>query len=107
MASRAKWCTQLTGEELLEDACDKLFGSAAGEMFEYYKKLAEASENCEGYSMTWVPPTVKEMYGGYRNEIEDIVSRVRTAMDSCPEVEKQRIENQLGYWDKTLEILDK
>ncbi|NLN56347.1 MAG: DUF4838 domain-containing protein [Clostridiales bacterium] len=107
VASRAMWCTQLTGEELLEDACDKLFGSAAGEMFEYYKKLAEASENCEGYSMTWVPPTVKEMYGGYRNEIEDIVSRVRTAMDSCTEVEKQRIENQLGYWDKTLEILDK
>ncbi|MDD4124644.1 MAG: DUF4838 domain-containing protein [Eubacteriales bacterium] len=107
VASRAMWGTDMTGEELLKDACCKLFGSAADAMFEYYQKLAYASESCESYSITWVPPTVKQMYEDYEDEIDIIIAKIRAAMEGCSETEKQRIESQLYYWDKTKELLDK
>lgn len=37
------WDGSLTGEDILMDACQKLFGNAANEMFAYYKALADSS----------------------------------------------------------------
>ncbi|MBP5230580.1 MAG: hypothetical protein ILO68_02525, partial [Clostridia bacterium] len=98
VASRAMWGTEKTGEELLRDACGKLFGAAAEQMFLYYRKLAEISEKTEEYSMTWVPPDVKKLYGSHIEELTEIVKAVRTARAGCTNVEKERISNQLSYW---------
>lgn len=98
VASRSMWGTDKTGEELLRDACDKLFGTAAEAMFNYYAKLAEISENSREYSMTWVPADVKKFYGPYKEELIELVKAIRNAAAGCTNLERERVHNQLGYW---------
>ena len=100
VASRSMWGTEKNGEELLRDACDKLFGAAGEAMFNYYKKLADISESSTEYSMTWVPANVKKFYGPYKDELIELVKAVRSAQAGCTNIEKERIHNQLGYWAK-------
>ncbi len=102
VAARSMWGTEKTGEELLRDACDKLFGAAAGPMFEYYMKLAEISENSEEYSMTWVPANVRKFYGSHKDELVEIVKRVLQSRKDCTDIEKERVNNQMAYWTATL-----
>ena len=92
----------MTGEELLHDACVKLFGAAAEPMFKYYQKLAETSENSKEYSLTWVPANVRSFYRKYKDEIVAIVKEIQTARRDCTDIEKERINNQLAYWTATL-----
>ena len=42
VASKGMWDDSLTGEQILYDACRKLYGAAADEMFTYYKALADS-----------------------------------------------------------------
>ena len=102
VASRSMWGTEMTGEELLHDACVKLFGAAAEPMFEYYKKLADISENSNEYSMTWVPANVKRFYGAYKDELTAIVKKIQEARRECTDKEIERINNQLAYWTALL-----
>lgn len=98
VAAMGEWGTDKTGEELLADACDKLFGNASSQMFAFYQMLAEASENCSSYSMTWVPPTIKEMYKSRQPKLNTIVASIRSAMKNCTDKEKERINQTLKYW---------
>ena len=100
VASKAMWTDEMTGEEILLDACNKLYGKASDAMFNYYKALADCSEKCTAYSMTWVPPTVKEVYYKYKADLVAAVDAIKAVMDECTDVEKERINNQLGYWEK-------
>lgn len=109
VAAKLSWDNSKTGEELLRDACDKLFGKAAGLMFDYYKKLADASEYCEEYSMTWVPPYVNQVYNSYADPlytythyINEIAKAIEEIKPECTATEQQRIDNQLAYWYKTV-----
>ena len=102
VASRSMWGTDMTGEELLHDACVKLFGAAAEPMFNYYKKLAEISENSDEYSMTWVPANVRRFYVKYKDELIELTEAIKEARRDCTKIEKERINNQLGYWAELL-----
>ena len=102
VASRSMWGTNKSGEELLYDACKKLFGNAAESMYKYYKKLADISENTNLYSMTWVPANVNDFYKNYVAEINNIVKTIKSDRNKCNDLEKQRIDNQLAYWDLAL-----
>lgn len=59
VSSKGMWDGSLTGEDILMDACQKLFGNAANEMFAYYKALADSSELCRSTNtICWVPPEI-------------------------------------------------
>ncbi len=105
VSSKAMWTDEMTGEEILKDACSKLYGPAADAMFDYYKALADCSENCTAYSMTWVPPTVKEVYFKNKKDLQAKIDAVKDVLSECNDTEKERIRNQLEYWNKLYDVI--
>ncbi len=72
VSSKGMWDGSLTGEDILMDACQKLFGNAANEMFAYYKALADSSELCRSTNtICWVPPEPNEVYTSSRVKVID------------------------------------
>ncbi|HOB37310.1 MAG TPA: DUF4838 domain-containing protein [Candidatus Avimonas sp.] len=107
VSAKGMWDGSLTGEEILADACNKLFGNAAKEMLAYYKALADSSELCRSSnSIAWVPPNPSEVYTTERIKvIDNAVAAVRNKLNSVTAVEKQRIENQLEYWQNAKPLI--
>lgn len=107
VAARGMWDGGLTGEQTLLDACQKLYGTAAEEMFLYYKALADSSELCEGSSICWVPPQPSEMYTPDRVEIINAaIAGAKAKLDSVTDEQKARMENQFTLWNKARFAID-
>ena len=100
VSSKGMWDASLTGEQILMDACQKLFGNAANEMFAYYKALADSSEMCRSTNtICWVPPEPSEVYTPSRVKVIDAaVQAAKAKMGSVTSVQKERMENQFSYW---------
>lgn len=107
VSSKGMWDSSLTGEEILLDACQKLFGNAANEMFAYYKALADSSENCRSTNtICWVPPEPYEVYTSSWVEVIDAaVNAAKAKMDSVTPEQKERMENQFAYWNNTKALI--
>ena len=89
----------MTGEEVLYDACQKLYGAAADEMFLYYRLLADCAQyNDSPSGINWVPPTLLEVYGKYVGTARKLVANARAKMDQLTPEQQQRVENQLRGW---------
>ena len=107
VASKGMWDGSLTGEQILYEACTKLYGSAADVMFAYYKALADSSEQCRADSICWIPCKPSEMYTEERVEvINAAVEAAKAKYDSVTEDQKQRMENQFEIWNKALFMID-
>lgn len=107
VSSRGMWDGGLTGEQMLLDACHKLYGAAAEDMFLYYKALADSSEMCEGSSICWIPPQPSEMYTPDRVEIINaIIDEAKSKLDSVTEEQKARMENQFTLWNRARFSID-
>ncbi len=101
------WDGSLTGEQILYDSCRKLYGSAAEEMYDYYKALADTSEFCEAESICEIPCKPSEMYTVERVEIINAaIEAAKTKYDSVTEQQRQRMENQFEIWNKALFVID-
>lgn len=107
VVSKGMWDGSLTGEQILQDACNKLYGNAANEMFKYYQALAVSSEQCRSSnSVAWIPPNPSEVYTHERiNAIDNAVSAARKKLGSVTDDQKKRIDNQIQYWIKTKTLL--
>lgn len=89
----------MTGEEVLYDACQKLYGAAADEMFLYYRLLADCAQyNDSPSGINWVPPTLLEVYGSNVKMARDLVANARAKMDQLTPEQQERVENQLRGW---------
>lgn len=99
VAAKGMWDGSLTGEQILYDACLRLYGEAADKMFFYYKALADSSEQCQGSSICWVPPQPSEMYPSERVElINALVEDAKTMYGTVTADQKARMENQFAIW---------
>ena len=99
VAQRGSWTQNKTGQELLADACVKLYGNAANEMLAYYMALAAASEAAGGTSYAWYPPKASEVYtSAQRSNIDAKATAARNKLGSVTSEQRQRIENQLNLW---------
>ncbi|MDD3693498.1 MAG: DUF4838 domain-containing protein [Oscillospiraceae bacterium] len=99
VAAKGMWDSSLTGDQILSQACDKLFGNAGPAMLKYYQALATASAECKGDSICWVPPAPSEMYTSA--QIKKIDATVSAAEKMKPKIssdQRKRLENQLNYW---------
>ncbi len=93
------WDGSLTGEQILYDSCRKLYGTAADEMYWYYKALADSSEQCRADSTCWIPCKPGEMYTDDRVEIIDAaLAAAEAKLGEVTDAQKQRIENQISLW---------
>ena len=105
VAAKGMWDASLTGDQILMDACSKLFGNAASEMYGYYKALADASESCTAYSMTWVPPEPSQMYTAtHIRKIDAAIAKAKAKLNSVSADEKKRMQNQISYWENAKKL---
>ena len=97
--ARCMYFSDMTGEEILYDACQKLYGEAADEMFLFYRILADSAQECTSSSgVNWVPPGLLDVYGNNYNMIQSAVLNIRAKMSSLTAEQAQRVENQLRGW---------
>lgn len=101
------WDSSLTGEQILRDACNKLFGSASAEMFAYYKALADSSEQCRSTStICWVPPNPQEIYTAERIQVIDqTIMAAKNKLSSVTDEQRKRMENQIQYWENAKPLI--
>lgn len=89
----------LTGEEVLYDACRKLYGAAADEMFLYYRVLADAAQtSASPNGINWVPPGLLDVYGPYYGELALAAANAEAKLDQLTPDQRARVENQLRGW---------
>lgn len=100
VAAKGMWDSSKTGDQILQEACDKLFGEGSDIMFKYYHTLAEISESCTARSIAWVPPLPSEMYTpANKAKIDAIIKEAKTYLSRVSDKERSRMENQIEYWE--------
>ena len=97
---RSMWDDAVDAETLLYDACQKLYGEAADEMFLFYRILSDcAAINVHDGGLTWVPPPMFSVYGDYVMEIRAAVANARAKLDLLTPEQRERVMFQLSTWD--------
>lgn len=100
VASKGAWDASLSANDILSDACSKLFGKAGQAMLGYYNALAAASEQTQGESITWVPCDPSEMYTAAQiQKIDAAANAARAFKGQVSDTEWERIQITLNYWE--------
>ena len=98
-SAKCMYFSNMTGEEVLYDACQKLYGEAADEMFLFYRLLADSAQECDSPSgVNWVPPPLLDAYSYNYPLIQNAVRNARAKLDQLTPEQKDRVENQLRGW---------
>jgi hypothetical protein len=101
VANRGCWTQDKTGEQLLRDACEKLYGKGADAMLAYYMALADASEACTVESYAWIPCAPSDVFTPAQVKIIDArIAEAKKMLDSVTEDQAKRMENQIKLWEK-------
>ncbi len=97
--ARSMWDDAPDGEALLYDACKKLYGPAADEMFLFYRILSDcAAVNVDDGGLTWIAPPMFSVYGNYLVEIRNAVAAAEAKLDLLTPEQKERVQFQLSTW---------
>ncbi len=62
VAAKGMWDASLSAEQILRDACEKLYGPAAEPMLAYYLRLAQAMAECPQHGNSWNLPDALTVY---------------------------------------------
>ena len=105
-AARCMWERELDAEAVLYEACVKLFGAAADDMFLYYRHLADAAAQYGGVteSIVWVPPKVTTVYDQTHDIINAAITAAEGKLEQLSLLEQNRVKNQAKYWGSVYEI---
>lgn len=104
--AKSWWDKDLTGSEILLDACKKLYGSAAFVLYSIYQCMADAANNCRAKSLAWHPPKPGEVYGVSTVNVIDSLFEAAEQLaeqDSFKVQKRVRIQNEL--WIKARDII--
>jgi len=100
VAARRMWNAGLSADEILTDACAKLYGPAALPMRRYYRELEHTLRNTALHGGIWNLPPGDALY------TEDVCSRLRAnlveATDAAREAGttvQQRVAAEVAAWD--------
>lgn len=104
--ARGMWDKDLTGSEMLLDACKKLYGEAADLLFAYYAALADIAEHNTAKTIAWHPPEPRELYTPDAvQRLDRLMSQVRGMLPVVGEAEGRRLQVQLDLWDKAKDVI--
>ncbi len=108
VASRGMWNPDLTAEQILRSACQRLFGNASEPMLDFYLECARAVEANPGHSGMWGLPrpqlsytpevvrTIKGLLGKARQmaagESPEVLRRIRDVNECWAKTEQRLIE---------------
>ena len=104
--AKAMWDPDLTGSEILMDACNKLYGPVSDLMFAYYEALADIAEHNTAQTIAWHPPAPRELYTPERVErLDRLMQLVRQASQTTDGAVRKRLEVQMALWGKAKEVI--
>ena len=99
VAQRGCWTQGKNGQQLLAEACQKLYGNGANAMLAYYMALADASVSSTDVSFAWYPPAASKMYTSYWISIIDQkIAAAESMLGSVTAEQRQRMQNQIQLW---------
>lgn len=105
--AKAAYFGNMTGEEILYDACKRLYGNAADEMFLLYRQMADAAQISNDFSgVNWVPPSMDSVFWHNYDNIVQAAEAVRAKLDTLTPDQQARAKEQLRYWDVTNLLLN-
>ena len=106
VAAKSWWDKDLTGSDILMDACRKLYGGAKDLMFAYYSALADIAANTTAYSIGWHPPKPCQLYTQEAiARVDTILNAVRNQLPNEDEVVTKRLQIQLDLWEKAKDVI--
>jgi len=99
VAQRGCWTDGKTGQQLLGEACTKLYGSGASAMLQYYTALADASAACNTRSYAWIPCHARYVYtSSWINTIDQKIAACEAMLDFVTTEQRARMQNQINLW---------
>ncbi len=99
VAQKGCWVDGKTGQQLLGEACQKLYGSGASAMLNYYMALAKASEECNTRSYAWIPCHARYVYTSAQiSNIDSKIAAAEAMLEFVTAEQRQRMQNQIDLW---------
>jgi hypothetical protein len=100
VANKGCWDQNSTGDQLLKDACQKLYGKGADAMLAYYQALANASKACSADSHAWAAPNPASVYTPEQvKKIDATIATAKSMLSKVSALERQRMQNQIDLWE--------
>ena len=100
VASKGMWDGDLTGTDILTDACKKLFDEAADVMLSYYLALADISRSCTAKNIAWQSAEPYEFYTPEAMErVDRIIGQAKALRAVVNDTVRARINNQIDLWE--------
>ena len=107
VAAKGMWDASLTFETILRDACEKLYGPAAPQMFRYFVDLESCMRNCSRHGGTWNLPDPLEVYpADVQARLSKHLAEAREAAQSASPEVQQRIAADQEIWKVAVETMD-
>ena len=101
VAQRGCWTDGKTGQQLLGEACQKLYGNGASAMLNYYMALADASAACNTRSYAWIPCHANQLYTAYWiGQIDSKIAACEAKLEFVTAEQRARMQNQIDIWKK-------
>jgi len=104
VAARGLWEPGLTCNQIMNEACEKLYGPAAENMFNYYHTLEMAMANSKLYAKNWGLPWPHEIYTeGIENKATEFLQAAGRA--TTDPVILLRIKAEQAIWSQAREAI--
>lgn len=107
VAAKGMWDKDLTGTDILNDACKKLYEDAADVMLSYYLTLADIGRECKAKNIAWQSAEPYEFYTPEAiKRVDRVIAQAAAMLDDVSEPVRKRMENQIQLWDRCKEQVE-
>ena len=104
--AKGMWDRDLTGTDILSDACRKLYGRAADMMLAYYLALSDIAQHNTAKTIGWHPPDPELVYQGEDiQRIDDLWKSEKIFEPMLTPVQKERMAVQRSLWEKARGVI--
>ena len=106
VGARGAWDTTVTTDQVMAEACGKLYGSAAQNMFNFYQLLEQTMAQCNVSGGNWHLPSPEKVYSE-QVETEATAHLQRAAQATDEPKALARIAEEQKMWDEARKTLAK
>ena len=104
LGARSMWEPDLSAEEILMPACRKLFGPAAGHMFDYYQTFEKATLASKLVGWNWYLPSPELIYTP--EYVAEADEHLNAALSMTQDADMlARIQEEKALWDQSKQLI--
>ena len=107
LSARSMWDCGLSFKDIMLDACQKLYGPAANDMYSFYCLLNQENMNCTAPNFRWSLPRPYEVYDD-PNMLLDAELLLDSALEKAAKVGGavlERVQTQYDNWMISLDMI--